>query len=198
MENGPNMRCEMDYTETMLESREIYSGRIIRVHVDEVELSDGTRSRREIVDHHGGVAVLPVDAEGYAYCVRQYRYAYGKSLLEAPAGKLEPGERPEDCALRELSEETGFTAGRLVPLGWLYPSPGYCSEVLYLFLATGLKPGRAHLDPGEFLDVERHSLAELEEMVLRDELHDAKTVTAVWRARRFLAGEEAQGCQAQC
>ena len=188
----------MDYTEKKLDSREIYRGRIIRVHVDEVELADGSRSSREIVDHHGGVAVLPVDAEGYAYCVRQYRYAYGKSLLEAPVGKLEAGERPEDCALRELSEETGYEAERLVPLGWLYPSPGYCSEVLYLFLATGLRPGRAHLDPGEFLDVERHSLAELEELVLRDEIHDAKTVTAVWRARRYLAGEEAHRCRAEC
>ena len=187
MENGPNMRCEMDYTETMLESREIYSGRIIRVHVDEVELSDGTRSRREIVDHHGGVAVLPVDAEGYAYCVRQYRYAYGKSLLEAPAGKLEPGEDPAEAAVRELSEETGFTAGRLIPLGSYYTSPGYSTEVLHLYLAADLTQGRAHLDAGEFLDVEPHPLAELLEMVMAGQLPDAKTAVAVMQASMLLA-----------
>ena len=176
----------MDYTEKQLSRRDIYRGRIITVHCDEVELSDGSVSRREIVEHHGGVAVLPVDADGRVYCVRQYRYAYGKSLLEAPAGKLEAGEDPLECAVRELSEETGFTAERYIPLGSLYPSPGYCSEVLYLYLALGLRPGEAHLDKGEFLDVETHSLDELLDMAMRDELHDAKTVAAVLKAKRYL------------
>ena len=180
----------MEYREERLADREIYKGRIIYVHVDDVRLADGTETKREIVEHHGGVTVIPVDADGTVYCVRQFRYAYGRSLLETPAGKLEAGEDPLDCAIRELSEETGFTAEHIVCLGQLYPSPGYCSEVLHVYLATGLKPGDMHLDPGELLDVERHNLDELYDMVMRNEIHDAKTVVAVLKAKAYFAGRE--------
>ena len=176
----------MDHTEKTMSCNDIYRGRIIYVHVDDVELADGTRTKREIVEHHGGVAVLPLDADGTVTCVRQYRYAYRTELLELPAGKLEAGEDPLECAKPELSEETGFTAENYVYLGHLYPSPGYCSEVLHLYLATGLKQGKAHLDTGELLDVERHSLDELLGMVMRDELHDAKTVAAILKTKQYL------------
>ena len=111
-------------------------------------------------------------------------------LLEVPAGKLNDGEDPLDCAVRELSEETGFTAQEFTFLGELLPSPGYCKETLYLYLATGLKPGKAHLDPGEFLDVECHSLREVTDMVMRNELTDAKTAMAVLKAKLLLDGKE--------
>lgn len=176
----------MEYTETTLSREEIYKGRIIEVHKDRVRLSDGTESIREVVDHHGGVTVIPVDADGTVYCVRQFRYPYRETVLETPAGKLEAGEDPLECAMRELSEETGFTAENYVSLGRLYPSPGYCGEVLHIYLATGLTPGKAHLDPGEFLNVERHSLSELVDMAMDNELIDAKTVVAVLKAKRYL------------
>ena len=176
----------MDYTEECLTREELYRGKIIYVHKDNVRLPDGSESVREIVEHSGGVAVLPLDGDGNVWCVRQYRYAFGEHLLELPAGKLEDGEDPLDCAVRELSEETGFTAERFTYLGALLPSPGYCKETLHLYLATGLKPGPAHLDPGEFLDVERRSLDELTDMVLRNELTDAKTAMAVLKTRCLL------------
>ena len=107
----------MDYTEKKLRRLNTYEGIIINVGLDRVSLPDGSEAFREIVEHPGGACILPVDGEGNAYCVRQYRYPIGEHLLEAPAGKLERGEDPLVCAVRELGEETGFTAGRIVPLG---------------------------------------------------------------------------------
>ena len=176
----------MDYTENCLTREDIYRGKIIYVHRDQVSLPDGSASVREIVEHSGGVAVIPVEEDGTVWCVRQYRYAFGTHLLEVPAGKLEDGEDPLNCAVRELGEETGFTAEKFTFLGALLPSPGYCRETLHIYLATGLKPGKAHLDEGEFLDVERHSLTELRDMVLRNELTDAKTAMAVLKAAWYL------------
>ncbi len=176
----------MDYTEKTLSVEDKYRGRIIYVHSDEVELPDGKTGRREIVEHSGGVTVIPVDEDGNVYCVRQYRYAIGQHLLETPAGKLNDGEEPLHCAVRELSEETGFTAQDMVFLGSFLPSPGYVKERIYIYLATGLKKGKAHLDEGEFLDVETHSLDELTEMVMKNELVDGKTIIAVLMAKKYL------------
>jgi len=182
----------MDYTEKTLSSREVYAGAIIRVHVDRVALCSGRETRREVVDHPGGVAVLPLDGEGNVYCVRQFRYPVGEHLLEVPAGKLDPGEEPLACAVRELSEETGFSAGKLTDLGKIYPSPGYCRETLYLYLAEELAFGAAHPDENEFLDVERLPLAELVRRVLDGEVPDAKTAVAVLKVQRLLE-ERANG-----
>ena len=117
----------MDYTEKKLRRLNTYEGIIINVGLDRVSLPDGSEAFREIVEHPGGACILPVDGEGNAYCVRQYRYPIGEHLLEAPAGKLERGEDPLVCAVRELGEETGFTAGRIVPLGAYHSSPGFSS-----------------------------------------------------------------------
>ena len=183
----------MDYTETTLRSEEVYAGKILRVRRDAVRLPDGAEALREVVEHSGGVGVIPVDENGDVYCVRQFRYPYGAHLLEIPAGKLEPGEAPLDCAVRELGEETGFTAARFTDLGRLYPSPGYCRETLYLYMATGLTRGEAHLDQGEFLDVEKHSLDELYGMVMRNEIPDAKSAMAVIKAKLLLDSSSAKG-----
>ena len=180
----------MDYTERCLSSEAVYRGRIIYVHRDEVSLTDGSTGVREIVEHSGGVAVLPLEEDGRVWCVRQYRYAMGCHLLELPAGKLNDGEDPLECAVRELGEETGFTAEQYTYLGAVYPSPGYCRETLHLYLAAGLKPGQAHPDEGEFLDLECHTLEELTAMVMDGSIADAKTAMAVLKTKLLLDGKE--------
>jgi len=178
----------LEYTEMKIRSDDIFKGKIVHLHVDEVELIDGSKSLREIIEHDGGVTVIPVDENGDVYCVRQFRYAFGESIVETPAGKLEKGEEPLACAVRELSEETGFTAEEYIYLGEFYPSPGYCHEKLYAYLALGLRKGKAHLDDGEFLDVVKYPLDTLVEMVMNNELCDAKTIIAILKAKRYLEG----------
>lgn len=165
----------MAHTETMLESREIFNGRVIRVTVDKVQLEDGTTSTREIVHHHGGACILPVDADGSVTMVRQFRYAFGEEIWELPAGKLEPGEDPFESAKRELSEECGLSADNYIDLGVVYPTVGYDSEKIYLWAATGLHKGGQHLDAGEFLDVVRMPFEEALQKVLHGEIKDSKT-----------------------
>lgn len=176
----------MNYTETHKKTLMRYEGMIASVRLDTVRMPDGSEAYREIVEHPGGVSVLPVDGEGYAYCVRQYRYALSAVLLEAPAGKRNPGESLEDCAARELSEETGISAKEYIYLGELYPSPGFCEEVLYLFLARGLEFGNAHPDEEEVINTERIHLDELYDMVCRNEIKDAKTIISVMKAKAIL------------
>ena len=179
----------MELWEKKLRQVNSYSGIIVDVTLDQAELSDGSRAFREVVHHPGGVTILPLDEEGYVYCVRQYRYPYGEVLLELPAGKLEKGEDPFACAKRELSEETGFTADDWQSLGCMYCSPGYCSETLHLYLARSLHAGKAHLDEGEFLAVERIPLTELLEKVMANDIRDGKTAMAVLKAARLLQEE---------
>ena len=165
----------MAHTEKMLESKEIFNGRVIRVTVDKVLLENGTTSTREIVHHHGGACILPVDADGSVTMVRQFRYAFGEEIWELPAGKLEPGEDPFESAKRELSEECGLSADNYIDLGVVYPTVGYDSEKIYLWAATGLHKGGQHLDAGEFLDVVRMPFAEALQKVLHGEIKDSKT-----------------------
>ena len=166
-----------------------YHGVIVDVRLDRAELVDGRIVRREVVEHPGGVGVIPVEKDGTVWCVRQYRYPMGREMLEIPAGKLEKGEIPLPAAVRELSEETGLAAGRMVDLGSCCTSPGFSTEVLHLYLALELEHGAAHPDSGEFLNVEAHSLGMLTEMAMNGELDDAKTIIAVLKARRFLEAE---------
>lgn len=172
--------------EKRLSSEMIYSGRILKLTKDTVQLCDGHETLREVVHHSGGVSILPIDEEGNCYLVRQFRYPAGHEVLEIPAGKREAGEEPLTCAVRELSEETGFTADSLVDLGHFYVSPGYTTELLYVYLATGLHPGKSHPDEGEFLNVEKMPFAQLLNMAMNNELEDAKTLIAVLKAARIL------------
>ena len=176
----------MEYFERQIRSDEKYKGIIVRVRLDEAELHTGKHVKREVVEHPGGVTVLPVDSEGNCYLVRQFRYPFGKMMLEAPAGKLEKGEEPLVCGIRELSEETGFTADEMIDLGRCCTSPGFSTEVLYLYLALGLHAGESHPDQDEYLNVEKIPLKELAERVMRNEIDDGKTIVAILKAEKYL------------
>lgn len=176
----------MELTEKTISSEEIFSGRILHIRRDTVELPGGGRSFREVVDHPGGVCVLALDDENRVLLVRQFRYPYEKVLTELPAGKLEIGEDPEQAALRELREETGAVPGTFQSLGELYPSPGYCGEIIRMYLARELTFGEAALDEGEFLNVERMDFARLVELVLSGEIRDAKTIAAALKTKLLL------------
>lgn len=169
----------MPHTEAMLESKEIFNGRVIRVTLDKVQLEDGTTSTREVVHHHGGACVLPVDADGNVTMVRQFRYALGEELWELPAGKLEAGEDPFEAAKRELSEECGLTADTYTELGVVYPTVGYDSEKIYLWAAEGLHTVGQHLDAGEFLDVVKMPFAQALGLVMDGTIRDSKTQVAL-------------------
>ena len=177
----------MEYIERPVGSVEKYKGIIVRVRLDDAELYTGKVVKREVVEHPGGVTILPVDEEGNCTMVRQFRYPFGRMMLEAPAGKLEYGEDHRECAVRELSEETGFTADELVYLGGCCTSPGFSTEVLHIYLALGLHAGECHPDQDEFLNVEKIPLSELSRMIMAGEIDDAKTIVAVLKAEKYLA-----------
>ena len=177
----------MEYLERPVGSVEKYKGIIVRVRLDDAELYTGKVVKREVVEHPGGVTILPVDEDGSCYMVRQFRYPFSRMMLEAPAGKLEYGEDHRECAVRELSEETGFTADELVYLGGCCTSPGFSTEVLHIYLALGLHAGECHPDPDEFLNVEKIPLSQLSRMVMDGEIDDAKTIVAVLKAEKYLA-----------
>lgn len=177
----------MDLIETKVSSELKYSGVIVDVTLDDARLSDGSIAKREVVFHPGGVGVLPIDDEGMCYMVRQYRYPVEDTMLEIPAGKLDKkGEDHMECAVRELSEETGFTADEFIDLGMCYTSPGYSNEIIHVYLALGLHAGESHLDEGEFLNVEKLSFDELVKMCMDNKLQDAKTVIALTKAKLYL------------
>ena len=181
------MSEQMDLTERELSREDKFAGRIVTVHVDTVALPGGGTSTREVVDHPGGVAVLALDGENNVLAVTQYRYPFGRTLLEIPAGKLDhPGEDPYEAGLRELREETGAVPGRYEPLGRILPSPGCYGETLHLYLARDLKMGEQHLDEDEFLNVERVPFGEMVRRCLDGEIEDAKTVAAVLKAKLLL------------
>ena len=175
------MDNEQDLMEITLDSTTHYDGVVCHFKVDTVKLPNGNISSREYIHHRGGAAILAVDDEDYTYLVRQYRHPYREVITEIPAGKLEEGEEPLETAKRELEEEIGKKAAKIVPFGEIYPSPGYTDEHLYIFLATGLSSSHAHLDEDEFLHVQRVPFAEALRQVLSGEIHDSKTCYAILR-----------------
>lgn len=181
-----------DLTERQVSSQEIFSGRVVRLVRDTVRLPDGTLAVREVVRHSGAVCVVPLTGEGEVVMVRQFRYPFGKVLLEVPAGKLDPGERSEDCARRELSEETGAVAASLEYIGVFYPTVAVFDEQIHMYLARGLTFGEAHTDEDEFLQIERIPLEKLVNMVLAGEIPDGKTQAALlktWCIEKRRRGE---------
>ena len=172
----------MAHFEKTLDSKEIFNGKVIRVCHDTVLLEDGNTAKREVVYHNGGVCVLPLCENGDVIFVKQFRYPYREELLELPAGKLNAGEEPLESGKRELLEETGAVAGEYTDLGKLYPSPGYCGEIISIYLAENLSFESQKLDEDEFLDVVRIPLKKAVEMVLKNEIPDSKTQTAILKA----------------
>ncbi|MBE7002798.1 MAG: NUDIX hydrolase [Ruminococcaceae bacterium] len=169
----------MELTEKKLSSKLIYDGKILRLHVDTVELPNGAQALREVADHPGGVAIVALDRDDNVLTVKQYRYVFSRVMEEIPAGKLEPGEDPREAALRELREETGATPERFTELGPIIVSPGAYGEVLHLYLAEGLRIGAQSPDEDEFLDVARTPFDKMVRRVLSGELTDAKTVVGI-------------------
>lgn len=176
----------MELSETILKSEYKFRGKIISVRVDDVKLPDGTTSFREIVEHSGGVCALPIDDDGFVYFVRQFRAPYQAETLEIPAGKRDKDEDVCLGASRELKEEIGAKAKEMISLGQIYPSPGYCGEIIHIFLAKGLDFSEQKLDEGEFLNVVKMPYAQALKMAELGEIKDAKTLVALLKAKRFL------------
>ena len=178
----------MELTEKMVSSQTLYEGKIIKVTLDQARLPDGSLASREVVYHPGGVAVLALDEDKTVYLVRQYRYPIQRLLLELPAGKLDHGTE-EDAILgarRELSEETGLEAAEWTYLGCTLASPGFCDEVLHMYLAQGLTRKKQHLDEDEFLDVVTMPFDELVRQVMDGTITDGKTVSATLKTKVLL------------
>lgn len=171
-----------------LRTRRVHDGRVVKLDLEDVALPNGNDVTLEIVRHAGAAAAVPVTSDGSVVLVRQYRHATGSWLLEVPAGKLDrPGEPPEACARREIEEETGYRAGTLVPLGWIWTTPGFSNERIWLYLARDLERGRERLERDEVLTVATLPLGEAVRQATRGEIVDAKSVCALLRAAALLA-----------
>ena len=179
----------MVFEEKTLKSERIYEGRIINLRRDEVTVTNGT-SYREIVEHNGGAVLAAITKEGKMVMVRQYRKPAGRVMLEAPAGKIDPGEQPQQAALRELKEETGYTPGKIEFLTKFYPSVGYSEEILYLYLCTELTPGETNFDENEAIEVEEISIEKLYKMILDGDIEDAKTIIAILMIKELSEGKK--------
>jgi ADP-ribose pyrophosphatase len=176
----------MTFEEKTLSSERIYEGAILNLRKDKVTVENGT-SFREIVEHNGGAVLAAITPEGKMVMVRQYRKAAERVMLEAPAGKIDPGEEAISAAKRELKEETGYTAGKVEFLTKFYPSVGYSQEVLHLYLCTELVPGETCFDENEALDIEEMDVDQLYAMAMSGAIEDAKTVIAVLMVKSLLS-----------
>lgn len=171
----------MNLYEKTIEQKRVYEGLIVNVRMDRAELPNGHIAKREVIEHPGGVTVAALTDERELLFVRQFRYPYGEEVLELPAGKIERGEIPGDCAIRELKEETGASPGKFIPMGVYYPTPGYCSERIHMFFASELSFEAACPDEDEFLTLERIPLSKAVDMAVSGELKDGKTMCLVFK-----------------
>lgn len=180
----------MVYEEKTMKSDKLYEGKIINLRIDTVEMPEKRYSKREIVEHPGGVGIVTITDDNSLILVRQYRKAVNKMLLEIPAGKLEINEEPRETAIRELREETGYTANNYRYLMEFYTSPGYTTEKIYMFMATDLIEGNQELDLGEYCEIEKYSIEDLIKMIDRGEIIDSKTIIGINLAKDYLKEKE--------
>ena len=181
----------MHLQEKTTASNRTYEGKIFYITKDTAELEDGRQVQRDVVHHSGGVCVVPLTEKGTVLMVKQFRYPMQQVTLEIPAGKLEAGEDPADCGRRELREEAGRTCGKYTPLGKLFPTPAYDTEVIHMYLAQELSaPEAQDLDDGEFLDVTELPLEQAVQMVMDGEIPDAKTQIALLKTYVLLQKEQ--------
>ena len=173
----------------LLNRQQIFAGRVVDLSVDRVKMPNGRTTELEVIRHPGAAAMVPLTNTGEVLLVRQYRYATGGWLLEVPAGKLDDGEDPDVCAARELEEEVGMNPAELVPLGWIWTTPGFTDEKIWMYLCRGLEPAEQNLQDDEVLTIESRPLAEAIEMVHRGEICDSKSVCALLRAESYLRDE---------
>ncbi|NLJ95298.1 MAG: NUDIX hydrolase [Clostridiaceae bacterium] len=178
------------FYEKIIESDILFEGKVFTVEKAQVKLIDDTNSIREVVHHNGGACVLALDAEQNIYLVKQYRISVKQDMLEIPAGKLEKDEDYLLCAQRELKEELGISAKNWELLTEFYPTPGYCSEKIKIFLARNLTIGENKLDPGEFLEVKKLSFDDALEKVYANKITDSKTMLAILLTDKILREEE--------
>ncbi|MDE5764389.1 MAG: NUDIX hydrolase [Ruminococcus sp.] len=176
----------MHLDEKTLKSEIKYEGVIFTITHDTVELENGNHAVRDVLLHHGGVCVVPVTENNEIFLVKQFRYPFRTTTREVPAGKLEKGENHAECGKRELLEETGYTCKEFIYMGEMLPTPAYNSEITHMYLAKGLEFSRQNLDPDEFLDVEKISLADAVQQVMNCEIRDGKTQLAILKAARIL------------
>ena len=176
----------MNFTEKTLSSEYVFKGKVIDVRRDDVEISNGHKSIREVVEHSGGVTILAVKDNGNVLFVRQFRYPIKNESLELPAGKLEQNENPDSAAPRELEEETGFIADKWTNLGYIYTSIGFCDEKLYLYLAQNLTFKKQDPDDDEIIECEEYPMSQVLEMIDNGTINDSKTICAILRARKYL------------
>ncbi|MCD7889966.1 MAG: NUDIX hydrolase [Oscillospiraceae bacterium] len=168
--------------EETLSTERIFEGKVVNLRKDKVLLESGRTSYREVIEHNGGVCVLPLTDDDEIIFVRQFRYPFKTVLLELPAGKREGNEEPINCGIRELKEEVGATAEKITYLGNLYPTVAYDTEIIYMYMAEGLDFGEQNLDPGEFIDVVKIPFEKAVEMVMNGEIPDSKTQLAILKA----------------
>ncbi len=175
--------------EETLSSQLIYDGRAMKVRVDSVRLSNGRRTTREIVEHSDCVAVVVIDEKNNVLLVKQFRTAVAKELLEIPAGGIHAGEDPEEAVGRELREEIGYMPEKVQRLGGFYSAPGYCSEYLYLYLATDLVPSRLIAEDTEEIKVVRVPIAEISKLIASGRICDAKSIAGLFTCLEYLKGK---------
>jgi len=176
----------MKLTEKTLSTQLKFTGRIINVRHDQIELPDGQLSMREVVEHPGGACIAAINENGELLLVEQFRYPFSMEMLEFPAGKLEHNEDPLEAAKRELIEETGYEALEIIPLGLVYPSVGYLSEIIHLYYAPQAQFVGQDLDVGEFLNVRTYTYSQLIDMVHQGIINDSKTIAIILRLQKYI------------
>lgn len=169
----------MIFEEKKIRGKRIFTGEVLELNLDEVQLPNGKKAEREWISHKGAVGIVPVAENGNLILVEQFRYPTGKTVIEIPAGKLDKGEKPQDCAVRELQEEIGMKCSEIGLLSTFYTSPGYSDELFYLFIATGLTPSSFDGDDDEFLNIIEMPFEEAFASVIAGKIVDGKTIAGI-------------------